>query len=86
MKKRFADPETGWTATRETVIHPQSHAKVIEETITDPLTGEVYRSSRVASYSRTIAEWVGAIRETKEWLAEREREKKRRLRQTVSLS
>jgi hypothetical protein len=84
MKERFVDPETGWTATRETVIHPQSRAELIEETIMDPLTGEVYRSSRVASYARTIAEWVGEIRETKEWVVEWEREKKRRSRQMVN--
>jgi hypothetical protein len=77
MRERFVDPETGWTATRETVIRPESRAEVIEETITDPVTGEVYRSCRVASSSRTIAEWVGAIRETREWIAESERERKR---------
>jgi hypothetical protein len=46
---------------------------VIEETVTDPKTGEVYRSSRAASYSRTIADWVRTIEESKELIAESRR-------------
>jgi hypothetical protein len=75
MREVFVDSETGWAATRETVIAPRSRAEVIHETVTDPLTGEVYRSSRVPGYPRPIAEWVQDIVETKELLAEFERRK-----------
>jgi hypothetical protein len=75
MREVFVDPETGWAATRETVIAPRSCAEVINETVTDPLTGKVYHSSRVAGYSRPIAEWVQEIVETKELMAEFERRK-----------
>lgn len=73
MREVFVDSETGWAATRETVIASRSCAEVIHETVTDPLTGEVYRSSRVAGYLRSIAEWVHDIVETKEQMAEFER-------------
>jgi hypothetical protein len=69
MKERFVDPETGWTVSREAVVSPPSNVAVIEETVTDPQTGEVYRSSRAASYSRAIADWVRTIEETKELIA-----------------
>ena len=86
MKERFIDPETGWAATRETVVYPRAPTEVIEETVTDPLTGEVYRSSRVISCPRTIAEWVGTIQETKELIAESERRRKQRLEEATSPS
>jgi hypothetical protein len=66
MKKVFVDRETGWAASRETRIHPGSWMAVVEETVTDPKTGKVFRSSRVATYRRSITEWVQAIEETKE--------------------
>jgi hypothetical protein len=66
MKTTFLDPETGWSGTREAITNPRSGAEVIEETVKDPQTGQVYRSSRAASYVRPIAEWVQAILETKE--------------------
>src|SRR5262249_48572734 len=65
MKTTYRDPETGWSVTREAVTNLQSGVEVIEETLTDPRTGEVYHGSRAASYARPIAEWVQAIVETK---------------------
>ena len=76
MKEELVDPETGWAATRERVIYPYSGAEVIEETVTDPQTGKVYRSSRVASYSRPIAEWVRQIQEARDLITQRERGRK----------
>ena len=64
MRARFVDAETGWTETRETLSYPESSAEVIEQTVTDPMNGKVYRSSRAASYARPIAEWVRAILES----------------------
>jgi len=75
MKKMFVDRETGWTATRETMVNPGSRVAVVEETVTDPKTGKIYRSSRVATYLRSIAEWVYAIEEMKEEPAQSERAK-----------
>jgi hypothetical protein len=86
MKERFIDPDTGWAVTRETVVYPRSPTEVIEETVTDPLTGEVYRSSRVPSCPCTIAEWVEAIQETKELITESERRRKQRARQVSTAS
>jgi hypothetical protein len=70
MREAFVDPETGWSATRETVIAPRSCIEVISETVADPLTGEVYRRSRVPGYQRSLTEWVQEIVETKEMMKE----------------
>jgi hypothetical protein len=71
MKEHLIDAETGWVATRESVIYPYSGMAVIEETVTDPLTGEVYRSSRAASYARPLTEWIRQIQEGKFGLSAR---------------
>jgi len=76
MKEEFVDSETGWFASRERVSSANSGVEVIEETLTDPLTGEVYRSRRAPSYARPIAEWVGHIQESKELMTETERGKR----------
>jgi hypothetical protein len=65
MREAFVDPETGWAATRESVIPPKSCVEVIDETVTDPVTGKVYRSRRAAGYPRPISEWVREIIEAK---------------------
>jgi hypothetical protein len=66
MNESLVDPETGWSVTRVTRINSRSGVRVVEETVTDPESGKVYRSTRVATYSRPIAAWVQAIKETKE--------------------
>jgi hypothetical protein len=73
MKERFIDRETGWLVTRETRVLPQSAVKVVEETVTDPQSGRVYRGTRLASRPGNIAEWVQAIEEAKQETALLER-------------
>jgi hypothetical protein len=67
--------------TQEISINSQSGAEVIEETITDPQTGETHHGTRLASYPRTIAAWVQQIAETREMMARANRERKQRLHQ-----
>jgi hypothetical protein len=81
MKKTFVDFETGWTVTRETSISPRSGAEVIEETITDPETGETHHCTRLAGYPRSTAQWVQQIAETREMMKQIDRERKQRLHQ-----
>ena len=69
MQEKFIDAETGWMATRTRICSAPSGAAIIEETVTDPLTGDVFRSSRVASYARPLAAWIDEIREAKQWIA-----------------
>jgi hypothetical protein len=78
MKEHLVDPQTGWAATRERVVFTHAGAAVIEETVTDPLTGQVYRGCRVASYWRPIGEWIRQIQEAEAFMTETERGRTRR--------
>src|ERR1051325_997008 len=49
MKNAFLDPGTGWLVTRERKML-SSGVKVIDTSITDPDTGDVYHDRRVATY------------------------------------
>jgi hypothetical protein len=66
MQETFVDPQTGWMATRKCGIPSPTGAAVIEETVTDPHTGVVYHSCRVATSPAAITEWIQSILESKE--------------------
>jgi hypothetical protein len=87
MKKTFVDPETGWAVIQEPT-ESQTGAEVIQETITDPQTGETYLRIRPASGSQSIAEWVQRLRqigldsdEDEGSVTDLEQERKQRLHQ-----
>lgn len=79
MKETFVDAETGWIVTRETVSVTRAGEDVIEETITNPQTGEQEQSTHLASYQCSVAERVRKSAEWKVLWAESDRKRQQRL-------
>lgn len=63
MKESFVDAATGWFVTRERKT--QAGVDVIQTSITDPETGDIYHSHRVANCPLNIEEWVRDIGDSK---------------------
>jgi|SRR5438552_12366139 len=60
MKETFVDPATGWIVARQTVT--RCGVELIEETVTDPQTGEVHQGGlRSPSIPRDLGAWVQGI-------------------------
>ncbi|MBU8921649.1 MAG: hypothetical protein KOO63_07495 [Bacteroidales bacterium] len=75
MKKKYIDPETGWTVTRITGETNTQGIELTIETITDPQTGETYEGYRMAnSPPRDIPAWIRDIAEGKAAEAQHNRE------------
>jgi len=70
----FVDPGTGWAVTRQRRINPVSHAELMCETITDPLSGETSTSIGLSQKPRDVATWVREIGNWKAGAAEAARE------------
>ncbi|MCA1658398.1 MAG: hypothetical protein LC627_03765, partial [Verrucomicrobiaceae bacterium] len=81
MKKTFVDPETGWIVTQEPLRQRWSGEEVIEETITNPETGETHHCTRLARYHKSVAKWLRDIARSKRLHEESERKRKQRLQE-----